>query len=160
MKREIKFRGKRIDNGKWVYGNLIIKIKPTEKDPTFWCSLIQDGALTANEVDPETVGQFTGKTESKNHPMFDDKINLWEDDVFTIGNSKTKFQTMFDDYEWIGVSNEGDDWGLYKYRLAAIKEPIHILGNVHDNPQIFNEAILDRSESFLPFNCPHCGESF
>lgn len=26
--------------------------------------------------------------------------------------------------------------------------------------KILNEGILDRSESFLPFNCPHCGESF
>lgn len=53
--REIKFRGKRIDNGEWVYGYLVKQ---------FGAYKIYDDSKEnfgdwIHEVDPETVGQFT-----------------------------------------------------------------------------------------------------
>ncbi len=57
--REILFRGKSANLG-WRYGSLIQKHSPHYVENVFWCSLIHDGALTAVEVDPETVGQFSG----------------------------------------------------------------------------------------------------
>ena len=64
MGREIgKFRGKRVDNGEWVYGYYVkaenIHYIATEKP------LPEDGEHEMEvvgfvEVDPETVGQFTG----------------------------------------------------------------------------------------------------
>lgn len=58
--RQIKFRGKRIDNGEWVYGYLV-EIQEGRfaiKDTTYH---VNDGTvnLIPEEVDPETVGQFT-----------------------------------------------------------------------------------------------------
>jgi len=62
--REIKFRGKRVDNGEWIYGNLVVldddyyiipQTKPYRDTPFEsyrWGWLDQ-------RVDPETVGQFT-----------------------------------------------------------------------------------------------------
>ena len=47
--------GKRADNGKWAEENYIRKNHPQFKEPTFWCSLIQDMALSVYEVIPETI---------------------------------------------------------------------------------------------------------
>lgn len=56
MNREIKFKGKRMDNGEWVYGDLL--------QPTEICDICEiancesiDG--TRYEVIPDTIGQFT-----------------------------------------------------------------------------------------------------
>ena len=64
MKRVIKFRGKRIDNDKWVYGYLYEDVKPN-RHLSYILQLVFVPTLSVPsdlfiEVDPETVGQFTG----------------------------------------------------------------------------------------------------
>lgn len=137
--REILFRGKRKDNGEWVEGNLNI-----EYDGSIFISLwksilveedtnYHEPTCISYEIIPETLGQFTGRTISKNHPMYDDNIKLYEGDMFTVGSSQTIFTVVFENYEWIGISKEGDDFSPFKYRLSAIKETIHIIGNIHES---------------------------
>lgn len=128
MKREIKFRGRTYD-GKWVFGSLsslnagkyILVQSPTN-----------DEDIENYPVHSETVGQFTGKYIPGYHPMFDGKTPIWEDDIFTVGTSKTEFRVVFEHFEWIGISDEGDDWGKYKERLSTIKGKLNIIGNIHD----------------------------
>jgi hypothetical protein len=69
--REILFRGKRKDNGKWVYG--------------FYCvfagrSFIlnpPDPGKSILEVIPETVGQFTGVLARNRKKVFEHDIAEW-----------------------------------------------------------------------------------
>jgi hypothetical protein len=84
--------------------------------------------------------EFTGYAQSKKHPVFDDKEKLWEGDIFTTLDSNTKYKVVFENYEWIGISNEGDDWGKFRLRISAIKKPINIIGNILENPELF-EAV-------------------
>ena len=53
MAREIKFRGKRVDNGKWVYGYYWVN-----KSATRETSHIVDEYGDIFQIDPETVGQY------------------------------------------------------------------------------------------------------
>lgn len=77
MKREIIFRGKRLDNGEWVEGTPVWSINNR-------CYMIV-GAKEAEqidflyqveyvEVDPETIGQWTGITDVNGQRIFEDDI--------------------------------------------------------------------------------------
>lgn len=52
--RQIKFRGKRIDNGKWVYGYYSYDCKT--KHTTIGYIIKKSGFWEEYIVDPETVG--------------------------------------------------------------------------------------------------------
>ncbi|MHB8172125.1 MAG: YopX family protein [Thermincolia bacterium] len=83
--REYKFRGKRVDNGEWVYGYLVgspVDALNTEK-------YITKGAVyQANEVDPETVGQYTGLTDS----------TKWDE------------LTEAEQNKWLGTGKTAEEW--------------------------------------------------
>ena len=64
--RQIIFRGKRKDNGEWVYGwyaPLVCNDKTVIPN-------IKDYNGSDWEVDPETVGQFTGRYDKSNNKIF------------------------------------------------------------------------------------------
>ena len=77
----------------------------------------------------------TGKIIENTHPMFYDVKELFEGDVFTDDKFNTKFLTIFSNFQWIGISDEGDDFGPYTKRISALGN-IKIIGNIHDNPDL------------------------
>lgn len=72
--RPIKFRGRRIDNGQWVYGSLLQKYDPAKVENVVLSTFIHDGALSQNQVDPETVGQYTGKKDKNGKEAYSQDI--------------------------------------------------------------------------------------
>ena len=91
--REIKFRGKRIDNGEWVFGGISIKAHGT---------FIHDEDLPFDdvcEVIPESVGQFTGLRDSKRTEEYPEGQEIYEGDIckfeiLKLGNQPLEGQTM------------------------------------------------------------------
>lgn len=122
MNREHKFRGKRTDNGEWVEGACMGKrekyIIPFEIQECF-----DDGDIRvhAYEVDPDTVGEFTG-LQDKNLK------DIYEGDI--INNRVVVWSEDFAEY----VLN--DNIGCYVGDLCYSAVFHEILGNVHDNPEL------------------------
>lgn len=79
MNRQLLFRGKRVDNGEWVEGDLIHK-------QVWKCSLtiirISDDGFDHYEefeVIPETVGEFTDLTDKNGNKIFEGDVVSYED---------------------------------------------------------------------------------
>ena len=78
MEREIIFRGKRIDNGEWIEGNLLVMgddywIVPNYKNASTR-STIEIIAQTIVRVEKETVGQYTGLKNNNGKLIFENNI--------------------------------------------------------------------------------------
>lgn len=83
MSRLIKFRGQRVDNNEWVFGNLI-NWHPKLNPRIVW---FNEAAKTSQELDffetifevkPETVGQFIGTHDKNGKEVYDGDIVLYE----------------------------------------------------------------------------------
>lgn len=119
--REIEFRGKRKDNGEWVYGNLVI-----DEDKYYICLQVNDHIKRDDyevymiEVDPETVGQYTGRKDIKGNKIYTDDIVKSGEEIGLV---------VFDK-EYLGYFvNFEEQEPLYDVYIEKI-------GNIHDNPEL------------------------
>jgi len=120
--REIKFRGKRVDNGEWVYGDLIHYA--TEKDGIQYDNIGISNDFEHHEVDPSTVGQYTGLNDK-------DGKEIWEGDWLRVcvGYVST---VSFEDGGFVSVYKHPED-GETIPLFDAIGKETTVIGNIHEN---------------------------
>ena len=138
--REILFRGKRIDNGERVEGDLLRSRGKCyihmNLDPFDYLGELS-GFIKMYEVDPETVCEFTGLTDKNGKKIFEgDIIAIDEDSIYyhTASGPVRTYKGM-----WVSFylpDAHGRDCYDELYRINAERE---VIGNIHDNPELLKE---------------------
>lgn len=117
--RDIIFRGKRVDNGKWTEGYLF---KIWNKVFLLWG--MTGDSPNMEEVVPETVGQFTGLCDKNGRKIFEgDILEVWENE-----KHKQSVVVLFEKGRFI-VSH-------YALNLLCGRN-LHseVIGNIYDNTE-------------------------
>lgn len=136
--RETKFRGKRICTGEWVYGSyapntydagkaLIITYSPYDPDYVW------------EEVDPSTVGEYTGLKDKNGKEIYEGDI---------IGGSNGSINGRYWPFQIIIEWDEAacgfntPNWGyMDSTHFFEIK------GNIHDNPELIEKQTAERHKN-------------
>jgi len=137
--REIRFRGKRVDNGGWVYGDLI-QPQSLQYKGTKWISNTDNANYGEKyPVIPETVGQFTGLHDKNNVPIYEgDVTTRINDNPICLSSGEKKYPSWIIDFQyggWHFESNPASPSISYPSFYSNAKY-MEVIGNIHDNPEI------------------------
>ena len=131
MKREILFRGARMEDGKFVYGSLVFVKENDKSENELPHIVISYGPDTFDwfEVDPETVGQFTGRCDKNDKEIFERDIVVNKN----IHGKKwiVEYRT---DSEYVGFVLK--EIGTNGISLFTSWNDIEVIGNIHDNKEL------------------------
>lgn len=130
----IKFRGK-THNGVWVYGYY-------EFDERLNFHLIRSNRR-AQQVVPETVGQFTGLLDKNG-------IEIYEGDIVSVNDFINLYSSSY-----IGIAiMKGCQWCIKCYKEHGCCSPLffddfsnietEVIGNVFDNPELLEGDNFDK----------------
>ena len=124
--REIEFKGKRVDNGEWVYGSYIYAFDMVHEH------CIRCGSTYA--VIPETVGQYTGLKDKNGTKIFEgDLVRLFSGYYkdFANGSAEISFSHAYAG-GWVirDRYNESNSITLGMYNSVC-----EVIGNIHDKEE-------------------------
>ena len=122
---EILFRGKCKTDNKWLYGFPYVTRKNAVKI-NWYCS--EFGSMRTDEVDPETVGQYTGLTDKNDKKIFEGDIVECVSDGERAVISWLKYSACF------GLSFDGWCCGFDDYDFST--NDFKVIGNIHDKPEL------------------------
>lgn len=133
--RTINFRGKRVDDGGWVYGDFC-NYKFDGMDETIPCIHIGNLGYIKNafyQVDPNTVGQVSGLLDKNGKEIYEHDIVRYYDDIKDeLVNSHVIYHKESCSFCVAPTELCGDYIGLTAYWQ------FEVLGNIFDNPDLLN----------------------
>lgn len=126
---EILFRGKRLDNGEWVEGDLVHSVYKVGDACVgkFGCT------LGMHQVDPSTVGQYTGLNDKNGKQIFEGDILRWTGEdgetgkvivIFAGGSFLLKCVEVLD--------APADPFDEFDRGCQTLE----VIGNIHDNQEL------------------------
>lgn len=124
---EIQFRAKRKDNGKWIQGFYVQTVKATYVVIPHTVP-VPFGEAATIEVDPVTVGQYTGLMDKNGNQIF-------EGDVISYNNSRevVQFNTELRIPCFTTGIGRGSSTAPHPYKISKRHA---VIGNIHDNPEL------------------------
>lgn len=143
MDREILFRAKRIDNGEWVEGCLLIDyvsgqhfIHASGNSVNESDKVNEDGCLNffSFEIDTQTVCQYTGLTDETEEKIYEGDIIAYIDTYSTesgYAESDCVGEVVWDDEEvcfHVTGRLSAESW--------EILQECGVVGNIFDNPEL------------------------
>lgn len=131
--RDILYRAKRVDNGEWVEGSLMID-KVVDMCLIYPFEEYFPGVLSY-VVLPSTVGQYTGLTDKNGKKIFEhDIVRLYvcrnADKGEVIGKVEFKKASFIFDYKY--------DFTILG-NFSRYVTDIEVIGNLIDNPELLQE---------------------
>ena len=147
--REILFRGKRLDNGEFVYGNLFV----SDKDGGTYILAWSRTVTIDWEVVPSTVGQFTGLLDKNGKRIFEGDVVKYTFDMPDNPNATENGKKViigrvfFSDWRASFSVTAGRNCSrnlnndLFNY--ARNGNRVEVIGTIHDNPEFLEVSKND-----------------
>ena len=129
--REVIFRGKRKDNGEWVYG-VPLKEGYSQEVEMLWYEYGSLAYTESVQVIPQTVGQYTGLTDKNGKKIFEGDILAFSDRLVYVhwhdycGCWDCSYIKAIE-----GKPTLHEDRSPNKWRYNA-----EVIGNIHDNKEL------------------------
>lgn len=134
----ILFRGKRVDNGEWIFGCVTEQSKRHRSGEILTKIKSKKFGVGEHLVDTKTVGQFIGLYDCKDKPIFDKDIVEVYDGLYVVKKECDRVGGYWAETGWvleqIGVdfimcfSDAIDDF--------SNKLGVKVVGNVYDNKDL------------------------
>lgn len=133
MKREILFRGKNKETGKWKYGSLLVSKEGQ-------CFILMPDSGCSSEVSPETVGEFTGLVDKNGTKIF-------EGDICSTDLGRPYNVVKFSHGCFVFSCNDGrgeyEDTMIPLHGEDGVVPWTEVVGNIYDNPEFNTDARMD-----------------
>ena len=134
------YRGKSKNTGKWYYGSYL-KLNSSDARPEHFIVSNYSGIMI--EVEPETIGQFTGLLDKYNSKVFEDDLLQFGDRILAVYWDDERFQWMAKEaVEYPFREYPKEDWNYIELGWIAAEVACvgmmttPIIGNIYDNPEM------------------------
>lgn len=147
--RKILFRAKRLDNGEWIHGYYATKgvddktIKHFICEPTFdpngscYCGMFY---LMDYEVNPDTVGQFTGLHDKNGKEIYEGDIIESINDIGQIARHKILYEQAWGGWVTIVIGTKFNGYYFRCNQTWITNHDKKVIGNIHDNPELLKRT--------------------